>query len=101
MNAIAFFLTWATQAFLLAGAAIVIIRAKALPGWLGWSAAAIALTLLATLPIAFFNPIPIHLLALLWVLVASILLMIRAGRPVLPQESRATQRSEVQPVGAE
>ena len=101
MNGISFFLTWATQAFLLAAAAIVIIRAKALPGWLGWGAAVSALALLATLPLAFFNPIPIHLLALLWVVIASILLIIHAGKPFPSLQSRATQRTEVQPVGAE
>ena len=41
-----FFITLVTQAFLLAAAAIVIIRAKALPAWLGWSAATFALLLL-------------------------------------------------------
>ncbi len=85
MDNIAFFLTWATQAFLLAAAAIVVIQTKALPRWLGWSAAIIALLLLGTLPVAFFNPIPVHLLALLWVLVTSIVLILRAGKV---QESR-------------
>jgi hypothetical protein len=85
MDNIAFLITWATQAFLLGAAAIVIIRAKALPAWLGWSAAVIALALLGTLPVAFFNPTPVHLLALLWILVASIVLILRAGKV---QESR-------------
>ncbi len=101
MNNISFFLTWATQAFLLAAAAIVIIRAKALPGWLGWSAAVIALALLGTLPVAFFNPIPVHLLALLWVLVTSIVLIIRAGKTEPYTQASTIQRTEVQPVGAE
>ena len=101
MNNISFFLTWATQAFLLAAAAIVIIRAKALPGWLGWSAAVIALALLGTLPVAFFNPIPVHLLALLWVLVTSIVLIIRAEKTEPYTQASTIQRTEVQPVGAE
>src|SRR6266699_1376137 len=79
----------------------VITRAKALPGWLGWSAAVIALALLGTLPVAFFNPIPVHLLALLWVLVTSIVLIIRAGKTEPYTQASTIQRTEVQPVGAE
>ncbi len=76
----AFFITLVTQAFLLGAAAIVILRAKALPAWLGWSAAVIAVILLGTLPVVFFNAIPVQLLPLLWVLVASIVLILRAGK---------------------
>ncbi len=81
----AFFISLVTQAFLLAAAAIVILRAKALPAWLGWSAAVIAVILLGTLPVFFFSSSPVQLLPLLWVLVASIVLVLRAGKV---QESR-------------
>jgi hypothetical protein len=101
MDNILLFLTLATQAFLLAAAAIVILRAKALPGWLGWSAAIIALALLGMLPLAFFNSIPVQLLPMAWVLVASIVMMIRAGKPVAYLQSSTMQRSEAQPVGVE
>ena len=101
MDNIALFITLATQAFLLAAAAIVIIRAKALPAWLGWSAAVFSLALLGTLPLAFFNSLPIQLLPMAWVLVTSIVLVIRAGKPIAYLQSPKTQRSEAQPVGAE
>ena len=84
--------TLATQAFLLGAAAIVILRAKALPAWLGWSAALIAVILLGTVPVAFFNAIPVQLIPLLWVLVASIVLILRAGKV---QESRIGTKQQV------
>jgi hypothetical protein len=101
MDNIAFFIALATQAFLLAAAAIVIIRAKALPTWLGWSAAVFALVLLGTLPLVFFNSLPIQLLPMAWVLVTSIVLIIRAGKPVPYTQASTIQRTEVQSVGAE
>jgi len=101
MDNIAFFITLATQALLLAATGIVIIRAKALPAWLGWSAAVIALVLLGTLPLTFFNSLPIQLLPMAWVLVASIVMIIRAGKPVAYLQGSMTQRSEARPVGVE
>jgi hypothetical protein len=101
MDNIAFFITLATQALLLAAAGIVILRAKALPGWLGWSAAVIALVLLGTLPLAFFNSLPIQLFPLAWVLVASIVMIIRAGKPVAYLQSSTIERTGAQPVGVE
>jgi hypothetical protein len=97
MDNISLLPTLATQAFLLGAAAIVILRAKALPAWLGWSAALIAVILLGTVPVAFFNAIPVQLIPLLWVLVASIVLILRAGKV---QESRigTTQHVEEQSV---
>ena len=101
MDNIAVFITLATQAFLLAAAAIVIIRTKALPAWLGWSAAVFALILLGTLPLAFFNGLPLQLLPLLWVLVASIVLIVYAGKPVLTTQVVTKHRTDVQPAGIE
>ncbi len=97
MDTISLLPTLATQAFLLGAAAIVILRAKALPAWLGWSAAVIAVILLGTLPVAFFHAIPVQLIPLLWVLVASIILILRAGKV---QQSRigTTQQVEEQSV---
>ena len=101
MDNIAFFITLATQAFLLAASAIVIVRAKALPAWLGWSAAVFALVLIGSLPLAFFKSLPLQLLPLIWVLVTSIVLIIRAAKPVAYLQSPMTQRSKAQAVGAE
>lgn len=99
MDNIAFYITLVTQALLLATAATVILRVKALPGWLGWSAVAFALILLGALPLAFFNSVPLQLLPIIWVLVTSIILIIRAGKPVSSPQTSTRQRTNVQPVG--
>jgi hypothetical protein len=80
MNNIAFVLTWATNALLLGATAIVVIRTSALPRWLGWSAALIALGLLVavTMPAADGAFFPM-LLFLLWVPATGVALIRRAG----------------------
>ena len=99
MDNIAIFITLVTQAFLLASAAIVIIRVKALPTWLGWSAAVFALVLLGALPLAFFKSLPLQLFPIVWVLATSIVLILRAGRAVSYPQAATEQRTEVGPVG--
>lgn len=101
MNNISFFITLVTQAFLLAATAIVILGTKALPGWLGWSAALFALILLGGLPVAFFNAVPLQLLPLIWVLVTSIVLIIRVRKPIAYLQNSMTQHPKAQTVGAE
>jgi hypothetical protein len=77
MNNIAFALTWATTALMLSATAGVALRTGVLPRWLGWSAFWIAVGLLASLP--FFASIepPTFLLALIWIIAASLVLIRR------------------------
>jgi hypothetical protein len=76
-NNAAFALTWATTALMLAATAAVALRTGVLPRWLGWSAFWIAVGLLASLP--FFASIepPTFLLALIWIIAASLVLIRR------------------------
>jgi len=65
MNAAAFVLTWALDAFMLAAAGAIILRTHCLPRWLGWWALATAPLLLINVPVAISGP-PFFLLALIW-----------------------------------
>jgi hypothetical protein len=89
MNGAAFVLTWALDAIMLAAAGGAILGTRCLPRWLGWAALAIAPLLLATVPVAASGP-PTFLLALLWIVSASIAMAVRrAPGPVsapLPAE---------------
>ena len=101
MDNIAFYITLVTQALLLAAAAIVILRVKALPSWLGWSAAVFALILLGALPLAFFKSLPLQLLPIVWLLVTSIVLIVRAGKPASPNQAATRQSTKMQPLGVQ
>src|SRR4051794_6042379 len=82
MNSIAFALTWATTALMLSATAGVALRTGVLPRWLGWSGIAVAIGLLASLPFAASAEPPTFLLALIWIIAASVVLLRRAdGRP--------------------
>ena len=71
-------LSWAAQALFLAAAAVVVLRTRALPGWLGWSAAGISVGSLAgvAVPTGSLAEIPAFLF-LIWVVAVSIVLMRR------------------------
>lgn len=89
-------------AVLLAAFAIVAIRSGGLPRWLGWAAAVISVALIAGaavgsadfqsewagLPFLFF---------MLWTLVTSVILILRAGEPRMVE--RDTQVGRAAPVG--
>jgi hypothetical protein len=74
-------ITWAVAAVILAVSAVLVRWTSALPGWVGWSAAAIAILLLvavgaATSPAAQFP----MLLFSVWVLAVSVVLLRRSVR---------------------
>ena len=71
-----FILTWAVGAVFLGASALVILGWRALPRWLGWSAALLALTLLAAVavPTSTLAMIPVFLFYG-WLVAASIVLL--------------------------
>jgi energy-converting hydrogenase Eha subunit E len=77
-NAAAFVLTWAVDAVMIAAAAGVILQTRCLPRWLGWARLASAPLVLASIPLAAADP-PTFLLALLWFVAVSVVLVLRAG----------------------
>lgn len=77
MNGAAFVLTWALDAVMLAAAGSVILRTRCLARWLGWLGLVSAPLILATVPFAVAGP-PTFLLALLWIVAASVELALRA-----------------------
>jgi hypothetical protein len=81
MNSVAYITTMLPLGVLMAAAAIVILRTRALPRWLGWMAALIAPTLLVNG--MFFDAEfgPASLLFLLWTAITSVVLILRAGEP--------------------
>jgi hypothetical protein len=79
MNGMAFVLTWAADAGMLAAAAAVILTTRCLPRWLGWWAAVAAPLLLVGIPLAMTGP-PFFLLALIW-FIATGIAMARRGAP--------------------
>jgi len=85
INDASFFLSFFPLAVLLGAAAIVAIRYGALPRWLGWMAAVLAVALLGGAIVGAFYwveeaGLP-FMLFLLWVLVTSIVLVRRVGQP--------------------
>lgn len=84
MNSVAYIATMLPLSVLMAAAAIVILRTRALPRWLGWMAALIAPTLLVNGMFLDAEFGPAFLLFLLWTAITSIVLILRAGaaRPV-------------------
>ncbi len=77
MNSFAFIQTWAAEAIFVGAAAAAGIRYSALPGWLAWSGAVVAVLLLAAVPLAFGPAGTAMLLFLVWMIVASVTLVIR------------------------
>ena len=88
MNGIAFVLTWALDAVLLAAAGGVNLRTRCLPRWLGWFALVTAPFLLASVSVAMAGP-PVFLLGLVWIVATSVTLVLRpdAGRSAAAEET--------------
>ena len=96
MNSVAFALTWATTALMLAATATVALRTGVLARWLGWSGLAIAVALLASVPFFTADP-PTFLLAWLWIIAVSVALIGRADTPTV---ASSTHASASQPITA-
>lgn len=85
MNDVSFGITLLPLAVMLSTTAIVAVRTGALPRWLGWGAAAVALGLLGALSAVVLAPSPPEwvflpmLLFLLWTVAASVTLVRHAG----------------------
>jgi hypothetical protein len=78
MNDFSFVLTWPVMALMIGAAATGVLRYKALPAWLGWSGAAVALALLAAVPLAFGSGAFIAFLtSSLWLALASLTMVVR------------------------
>jgi hypothetical protein len=97
MNSVAYIATMLPLSVLMAAAAIVILRTRALPRWLGWMAALIAPALLVNGMFLDAEFGPAFLLFLLWTAIASVVLILRAGEP-RPVE-RDTHVGGAAPVG--
>jgi hypothetical protein len=73
----------AVNAVFFAAAAVLVLRRRALPRWLGWFALVVAIGLVATVP---FGPgatmEPPHLLSFVWIVAASVAMVVR--RETLP-----------------
>jgi hypothetical protein len=79
MNGYAFLLTWAVDAVMIGAVAAVALRTGVLPRWLGISAAVIAPLLLVSLGGGSDAP-PVFLLALIWFVAVSVVLVRPASR---------------------
>jgi hypothetical protein len=97
MNSVAYIATMLPLSVLMAAAAIVILRTRALPRWLGWMAALIAPTLLVNGMFLDAEFGPAFLLFLLWTAIASVVLVLRAGEPRPVEKEASTGRAA--PVG--
>jgi len=84
--------SWAISAVFLAAAAVLVVRSRTLPVWLGWAAALVALVNLGAvvLPASPLASFP-NLLIWLWALAVSITLLIRPGSTVNVMTARAAQ----------
>jgi hypothetical protein len=87
MNNVAFVLTWTVDAFMLGAAAIVILRSRALPRWLGWLGAIAAAVSLLSAPLADRVPPVGILLTFVWIVSVSVVLV---RRPAVGLVSAAT-----------
>jgi hypothetical protein len=97
MNGASFAITFLPLGVMLSATAIVAIRTGALPRWLGWVSAVVALGLIAALSASVVSPSPPEwvflamLLYALWVVATSIVLIRRAGEPY-PVETAPSPR---------
>lgn len=80
MNVAGFALTGAALSLMLAGVAGAVAATGVLPRWLGVTAGLLAVALLTTLPLAAAGFSPAFLLALLWLIAASAVMVRRAAR---------------------
>jgi hypothetical protein len=97
MDNAGFALDWALTAVMLAATAGVVLRTGVLPRWLGRSALAIAPLLLASVPLLTTDGPPIFLLALLWIIAASVALIRGLDAPAAT--STSDQPVARQPIG--
>jgi hypothetical protein len=80
LNSFSFVLTWPVSALMIGSAAVVILRYRSLPAWLGWSGAVAAIALLAAVPLAFGQGAFVAFVAsTLWVALASATMVLRPG----------------------
>lgn len=86
-----YYLSWAIQALFLAATAVVSLGMRALPRWLGWSAAAISVASLAAVatPTGDFAEIPAFLF-LIWIVAVSVVLMRRTDETSRVPEHAST-----------
>ena len=87
MNNVAFVLTWTVDAVMLAAAAIVILKSRALPRWLGWLGAFTATISMLSVPLADRVPPVGILLTFVWIVSVSVVLF---RRPALGLVSAAS-----------
>jgi len=90
INSTSFIVTMLPMAVMLAATAVVILRTRALPAWLGWSAAGIAPLLLVNGMYLDAEFGPAFLLFLLWLALASGVLLRRAVRRETPAATAPT-----------
>ena len=96
MNGASFDITFLPLGVMVLATAIVAVRTGALPRWLGWASAGVALGLLAALSAAVVSPSPPEwvflamLLFALWTVATSIVLIRRAGVPHPVQTAHLT-----------
>jgi len=94
MNGASFDITFLPLGVMLLSTAIVAVRTGALPRWLGWASAVVALALLGALSVAVVSPSPPEwvflamLLFALWIVATSIVLIRRAKEPHLVEPAR-------------
>jgi hypothetical protein len=90
MNDFSFVLTWPLTALMIGAAATGILRYRALPAWLGWSGAAVALALLAAVPLAFgAGAFIAFVTSSVWLALASLTMVVRPtpeSHPVATRE---------------
>jgi hypothetical protein len=77
MNNAAFVLMWVPLALMLTATAVIALGSGVLPRWLAWSALIVAVGLMASIPFYTAEP-PTFMLALLWIIAASVVLIRRA-----------------------
>jgi hypothetical protein len=80
MGSILFVITWLVEAVMLGAAATIVLRTRVLPRWLGLLAAVTAIVQFASVPVADHVPPVGMLLTLLWVFLASLVLVVRGER---------------------
>lgn len=89
LNSGTYIVSWGAASLFLATTADVVLATRALPGWLGWSAAAIAVALLLAMTVPTFGlAVMAPFLFVLWVLVAAIVLLRRTSE--VPESAAET-----------
>ena len=89
MNDLSFLLTWPLTALMIGAAGVGILRYAALPSWLGWSGAAVAIAVFAAEPLAFVQgAFIVFVTSSLWILLASGTMVVRPSPDAQPAVSR-------------